>query len=390
LKKNLVVSLLSQVTLVLGFIISFLLARNLSLDEFGIYSISRNLLALGILIINFGFDRTALNYLTIETVNQNKYIYSTKVILFFLVTLIIIFSGILFGINQSTYLIIVSILFVNIFDIKYLFDLNKKIGAEVIIQLLKPIPGLIYIVYCNYTKKIISLNLFFTFLLVGHFIVYFLHHHYINIYPKFGFNKNEIKNIFKKYSPAFTGILISFGNNFFDTFIILFYINTKQLAIYSIAYSIYSGLIVFFGTLARYYISSVLNSKLDLKEIEKFTKKMFLVSALFSIPLFVFADYIIIFILGEKYEESILIFRILLFSFVIVSTSLVYGNLLLVNGNNKQYMYSMLITTIVNVFLNIILIPFYGIIAAAISTVICSIISFIFSYKYLKLEIQST
>lgn len=382
--SKLLTAFLSQLTLILSFIVSFILARNLTLNVYGEYSILKNILALSILVVNYSFDRTALDYLKNNKIFKKKYIYTTKLVLFFCLLFPFYLIGFFFDIDNITNLVLSAIIFINIFDIKYLFDIKKRIGLDILLQILKPFPTLLYVIYCYIFNINISLNYFFLFLFIGNTITYLFQHLYFKIFPIFSFNIVEIKGVVSNYFPAFIGVLISFANNFSDMFIILFYKDPEELAIYTVAYTMYVGLLVFFGTLSRFYISATLGKELKLEIVNNFSKKMFILSFIFFLPLFIFAKEIIVLILGNKYESSVIIFRILLFSFIVVSSSLVYGNLLLIKGLNKEYMKAMLIATISNVILNLMFVPLYGIKSAAVVTIFSAIISFISTYKYLK------
>ncbi len=130
--------------------------------------------------------------------------------------------------------------------------------------------------------------------------------------------------------------------------------------------------------------------------IEKIIKLSF--SILFVISIIVTAvsytfSYPIIDLLYDQYiPESSHLFPVLMASFVAISTSYIFGTLLTANGNLKQLNYLAASGMVLNVVLNVILIPAHGAYGSAwaslITQSIISILQVIFSIYYFKLKIS--
>ncbi len=88
----------------------------------------------------------------------------------------------------------------------------------------------------------------------------------------------------------------------------------------------------------------------------------------------ILADQIILLIGGEAYRGAIDVFRILILVSPLMFVSEYLGYIVLIQGNEKKAARSVLISTSVNVLANIIFIPRYGMIAAAVITVITEIV----------------
>lgn len=86
------------------------------------------------------------------------------------------------------------------------------------------------------------------------------------------------------------------------------------------------------------------------------------------------ADQIILLIGGEQYQGAIEIFRILILVSPLMFISEYFGYIILVEGRESIAARSVIISTTVNVVANIILIPTYGLIAAAIITVVTEMV----------------
>jgi O-antigen/teichoic acid export membrane protein len=94
----------------------------------------------------------------------------------------------------------------------------------------------------------------------------------------------------------------------------------------------------------------------------------------------------------HEVEDTSAIFGILIFCFVFVSCTYVYGTLLTANGNLKTLNTMALIGMLVNIGLNLILIPKFNSIGAAYSSLITqastAIIQLFLAHKILKLKME--
>jgi O-antigen/teichoic acid export membrane protein len=80
---------------------------------------------------------------------------------------------------------------------------------------------------------------------------------------------------------------------------------------------------------------------------------------------------------GSEYQEGYLVFSVLLFSSFIFSLREVYGYGLIAWNNEKNYTKIVGITSLINIVLNLIFLPLFGILAAAFTTVLSELINFI-------------
>jgi O-antigen/teichoic acid export membrane protein len=111
---------------------------------------------------------------------------------------------------------------------------------------------------------------------------------------------------------------------------------------------------------------------------------------LFIVTLFN-SDHILALIYTNNIKESSLPFVLLMFSFIGMAASIVYGTLLTAKGDMKFLNYAAAAGIVINISLNLYLIPNYGALGAAIATVTTqcavSLAQFIYSMQFLKLEI---
>ncbi|AEH07269.1 flippase [Methanothermococcus okinawensis] len=138
-------------------------------------------------------------------------------------------------------------------------------------------------------------------------------------------------------------------------------------------------------------MSKYLNSINDLKKVWiKAFNLSFIVGITTSIFVVVFAKYIILIVYGYGYLPSVMVLQILIWAFFIICVSSITSGLL--NATNKQRLvtFGAGAGAIINVILNIILIPKYSMEGAAIATVITEILMFVLyiysACKFLKIN----
>ena len=122
-----------------------------------------------------------------------------------------------------------------------------------------------------------------------------------------------------------------------------------------------------FPVMSRFYISSG-NS---LKSIyEKSFKYLTIISIPIGVGATLLADKIILLTFGNEYQSSIIAFQILIWSAVLIFMGTSFSDLL--NSVNKQLVLAKIVgvSAILNILLNLILIPKYSYLGASVATVI--------------------
>ena len=151
-------------------------------------------------------------------------------------------------------------------------------------------------------------------------------------------------------------------------------------------------LITALGTVLVPRISNCIKNK-DVENYKKYINLSLKYILMISIPslvgIFLLADNIIYIMAGEKFLQSILTMRILVFILFIVGLAYFLGfQILYPHGLEKYYTYSVTIAAIINFIFNYIMIPRYYQNGAAIGTIIAEltgvIIMLYFTRNYLK------
>ena len=129
------------------------------------------------------------------------------------------------------------------------------------------------------------------------------------------------------------------------------------------------------------YLSKISTDYTKLKFIyRKILFGFIIVSILLSMFLFLTTDYWFLWLLGERYKNSILVFKLLIWSSTFLFSLVLLDNLLFIL--NKQWLnfYFTSICAVSNFILNLILIPHIGMFGAALATFLSQALNFILSF----------
>jgi O-antigen/teichoic acid export membrane protein len=132
-----------------------------------------------------------------------------------------------------------------------------------------------------------------------------------------------------------------------------------------------------FPVMANYY-----NTSIDsLKKLQSYTiKLMITVGIPIAVGGTILAKSIINLLYGSKYEEGVPVFQILIWALPLIFINATYGWGLWSCNKQKEYLKVVSIQALINLILNFILIPSFGLIGAAVATVIAELIGLPFYY----------
>ena len=217
-------------------------------------------------------------------------------------------------------------------------------------------------------------------------------HKYIGIKPIGGYNfKQHLKPIFTFFAMACATTI--YTN--LDTVMLGFMKTDTDVGYYNAAVKIKTILVSIVTSLgavllprASYYIE---NGKIE--EFKKITKKalsfVFLIATPLVLYFILFAKDGIFFLSGNAYEGSILPMQIIMPTVLFIGITNILGMQILVPlGKEKIVLYSVVIGAIVDVLINILLIPQLSSAGAALGTLIAEIAVFVFQYMVLKNEVK--
>ena len=177
--------------------------------------------------------------------------------------------------------------------------------------------------------------------------------------------------------------LLAYG----DRYIIKYYMDTKDVAIYSVGYNLAMYM-------ANIFVNPI-NSALQVEYIDIWTKQgkekteeylsskckaIMYFGVIFCVMMILNFKYVIILFATSKYIESVKIAPYVIASVMMYSLYPIFGAGIYISKTTKYLFYCVLMALIINVSANIILIPKMGIVGAAISTFVANMLAALFIY----------
>lgn len=202
-------------------------------------------------------------------------------------------------------------------------------------------------------------------------------------------SKIDFKPYFKESYSMLLSNSIFFLMTWSDILMISYFLPESETGVYSNASKI-ANLSVFFlfsiNTIAAPKLAAF-NASKDIKSLRKFTKETSRISMLLSAPVLLFILLFPEFFLGLFGKEFVIakysLIILALGQFVNAASGSVV-NVLNMTGKEKTAKNIILISAIINVLLNLILIPKYGILGAAIATTTSTIIWNLLAVYFIK------
>lgn len=398
-------SILSKVIVFIGGVI---LVRILSKSDYGIYSYILNAISFLCIFNDFGASNAALQFLTEYSADKDKQKavlkYSLKVgirgALFS--SILVLISPIFYPFTESVSKELTPMLFL----IPFINTLNSFITVILRANMQNKKYGILQII-TTAAHYIFLIPFTLLFGLVGAVLSQYF---YTGVILLFGLylikdiiskNKN-IKLLDKKEQKDF--LKLSFAtqvNNsvgslliILDTFLIgVLMIDMEAVASYKVASGIPKIMSFLPSILTVYILPYFIKHNKDTKWIEKNYNKVMLYCLLFfgSIisVLLVFSKFIIKFMYGSQYLDAVPAFCILIIGYFFSSSiKIPSSNIIYSMRKVKINLIVTIISGILKVALNVILIPTYGIIGAASSTMIINILDSGIFYIYLKIMLK--
>jgi len=203
-------------------------------------------------------------------------------------------------------------------------------------------------------------------------------------------NKFYFKDAFRYGFKVYLGNIIGFLHYRIDIFLINIFLDPIAVGFYSIATAL-SEKIWLVSQSAGTVLFPRVSSETDEKRLNNFTslvcRNVLLITAIGAILLFILGHWIIILLFSEKFLNSVLPFKILLIGAVTMSGWRVLANDLYGRGRPELNIYISLISVLLNIILNILWIPKFGIAGAAWATSISYTFAFVvISIVYSKIS----
>ncbi|WP_392486644.1 flippase [Haloimpatiens sp. FM7315] len=397
-KNFLSVGFANIVSQLLGFLTVVYYARILGKADFGKISLAQSILVYFNMITIFGFQTYGTKLISKAKDKSNRCkligdIVSLRFIIAFLCFLASVFIGFFSykGYDFKNIMILYGFtLFPLAFNMDWVFSGTQEMEHNAIYNLLKNVIPFVLLMLFLKNKGQVYLIPVFTLVAMCFSSIY---HQYVlrvkkSIRYSVGFDYGIGKMYLKAALPFFISGLLSMINCNVDSIIIGYMRTDGELGLYSSAYKI-----VFFLTnvIATIFVPLFpvmieyknFKDKECLNNLLKYISKLVVMIA-FPIAMggIILSKDIILLLFGKEYVNAYIPLIILMLYVLLLFLRETYGYALNAWNMEKQYLKTVLISSMVNLILNLILIPVYGIIAAAFTTLISEVINFVFMQKY--------
>jgi len=391
------------IQLALGIGTSVIIARVLGPQGKGIYSLAILLPSLLVLLGNFGIGQASVFY-----VGKKKYspseVFANNIVLSFLLSIVCFLIGlvVILFFRSSLFPGVANVyLFLALFLIPFQFFLNfvnyillglQRIKEFNFISIFQSFIFLILLsIFLLILKFGVKATIIFNILscFLGTIVLFYLVKKIIGNFH-LHLNKFYFKDAFRYGFKVYLGNVIGFLHYRIDIFLINIFLNPIAVGFYSIATAL-SEKIWLVSLSASTVLFPRVSSETDEKRLNNFTpfvcRNVLLITAIGAILLFILGHWIIILLFSEKFLNSILPFKILLIGAVTISGWRVLANDLYGRGRPELNIYISLISVLLNIVLNILWIPKFGIVGAAWATSISYTFAFVMiSIVYSKIS----
>lgn len=382
----------------LFFVFLMVSARVLGAKEFGVFSFSLSVCYLFYTLMSFGLDHLAVKWVARKNFERFSTIAITNLGTTFLGFSLILLVSFFFDKHIFLTLNVLGIGFcffsVNTIVFSYFRGLETmKFESFVLVgqRLILLLTSLVFL-SINKSAPAISIAFSSSLFLATLSVWAILHKKKINLIQNKGiaFKKDQIVSVLKEAYPL--ALVSGLGIIYYriDSVMIAGYMQMENVGIYSGAYMVIEGVMLLVRVImaASFSRFSQYGNMPDIKFYELYKKLLVLLISLAFILctiMYVGGEFVFDLFLGKEYHSSIGVFHILLLSVIALYPGTMVTQALIALDKQKVYMVIALICTLMNVLLNFLFIPQYGIQGAAWATVITDIILTVSCMTYCSL-----
>lgn len=390
-----------------NYLIRLVLSRELSVADYGLFYAIIAFISFFISFRDLGLSAAIVKF--IPEFNAKKEYgkiksllkYAFKMQLIFVISSIILISlfsnqisSLIFNQQISNLIILASfILFADlfmVFEMKF-FQGSQKPSLFSSILLVK---NIIILIILLFLQPLTLEKCFFSFI-SSHFITFLIFSpKFKKLYEKLSepvsITKKFKKQIWDFSLPVFFGMIAYLFLGYIDTIMLTIFRSLEEVGLYQVALPTASLLFIFMISIRSVLIPTV-SELWSLKETEKISKIMERATKLSFITilpgffiLFSFPKTILSILFGPEYVSAYIALKILSFTSIFFLLRGLMSTILISRGKTWLNTKAGIYMTVFNIISNLILIPIYGIIGAAVTTVFSFFIGFLITYKYSK------
>jgi O-antigen/teichoic acid export membrane protein len=390
---------------IVSFASVMILARYLGVSLYGKYAFAFAFVGIFVIFAKFGIDTLFVRNVARENGLSEKYfrnIFSLKLILSSAVGACIVIVISLTDKDLPTKIIVgiatISVLCDNFnLSIEALYQALQKISLKAMMLVLKNVCAIVFLAAFVVLKM--DIYVVAAYLLITNFIYFAINLVFIKnkfFVPKPSFDLDFIKLTLRRSLPFFSKMMFIYLYARSDLIMLSFMRTDAEVGLYRAAYNFLFFVAFIPGSLATVIFPLIsrlfhMNEKDKLRSLYNSSLEMLLFLAVpIAVFMFFLAPRIIVFVYSSSYLESANILKILTVAVPFIFLNYLYNNLLIGCDLQKQLAWFIAGSAILNVLLNLVLIPKFGYYGAAFSTILAEVSVFVMSLilisKHISIE----
>lgn len=377
----------------IGIFVGIWVARYLGPKEFGLLSYAQSFVGLFTIFATLGLDSIVVRELVKDGTNKNLIIGTAFCLKLMgaVITLAVLGTAVNFTSNDSSTNILIFIIgsatiFQSFNVIDFYFQsivLSRYVVFTNFISL--AVSSIVKIFFILYEAPLIAFAYVVVFdsLILSLGLIYFFVRHSTNTIKYLQFNKLCAIDLLKNSLPLILSGGLLMIQAYIDQVMINEFLGSEEVGYYSVAIK----LIAFFGfmpmILKSSFFPAIQNAKNNSEEIYKerlinFYRLNFLAFLLFAIPIFIFAEVIVVTLFGSEYAPAGIILALSAGRLLFANIGVARSAYMLTENMMTYSMLTMLIGTAINIMLNLYFIPIWGSLGAIMATLISLFITVFF------------
>jgi O-antigen/teichoic acid export membrane protein len=196
------------------------------------------------------------------------------------------------------------------------------------------------------------------------------------------------KKVFIYAIPLSVMSIFAWFTTYFDRFAIEHYLEVSEVGIYSASYGVGTKFAIVLIPIFLAAITPIVYGQYNLKEkkliIEKYAKSYMILAFIIIFIVYLAYPFIGLYLLSEQYEAGFHIIPSINLGYFLLTFSYIFESLFYSESKTSYILYLNVLAALLNIILNIILIPIYGIDGAVIATVLSSAVKLIVVFLVYK------
>jgi O-antigen/teichoic acid export membrane protein len=376
--------------MVVGLFVGIWVARYLGPEQFGLFSYAQSFVGLFAIVATLGLNSIIVRELVKDKIDKNTLIgtafFMMLVAAFFVILLLAI--AINFTSNDTfTNILIFIIASATIFQSFNVVDFyfQAKVMSKYVVY-----SNIVSLFISSIIKIVLILNeasliyfaftvLFDSIILMAGFIYFYKKHN--ENFANWKFDKKIAISLLKDSSPLIIAGVINSIYMKVDQVMIKEILGVVEVGYYSAAVRLSEAWFAIGVIICNSLFPAIVNAKKISEELyyQRIQRLfLFLVVIAYSLSVFVYfsSDYIILFLYGKEFIEASSVLSIHIFSAIFVYLGVSSGRWLIAENKTLLNLYRNIFGMVMNIILNIIFIPKYGIVGAAFASLIAYISAF--------------